>query len=132
MLHPVVWMGALIGSLDRHIERGHPRREKVLGIFLGLVPILVFVIGLTLILGLIRSWLGAIIWVIACAIVFKTMFAIRALEKHTAPMVEDLKRGDLEAARKKASMVVSRDVSKLDQEHVNLMRSGDGRGKPGR
>ena len=43
---------------------------------------------------------------------------IRALEKHTAPMVEDLKRGDLEAARKKASMVVSRDVSKLDQEHV--------------
>jgi adenosylcobinamide-phosphate synthase len=82
------------------------------------VPIIVFVLGFTLVLALLREWLGLIVWAAACAVLFKTLFAIRALETHTAPMIEDLQRNDLDAARKKASMVVSRDVSKLDKAHI--------------
>jgi adenosylcobinamide-phosphate synthase len=119
--HPVVWMGKLIGTLDRAVAREEPRRprkEKALGVLVGLVPIIVFVLGFTLVLALLREWLGLIVWAAACAVLFKTLFAIRALETHTAPMIEDLQKDDLDAARKKASMVVSRDVSKLDKAHI--------------
>mgnify|MGYP005834172745 CR=1 FL=1 len=116
--HPVVWMGKVIGFLDRRVSRGHPRREKALGVLVGLLPILLFVAVFTMLLALLRDYLGAVVWAVAGAVLFKTMFAIRALETHTAPMVEDLQRGDLDRARKKAAMVVSRDVNKLDQAHV--------------
>jgi adenosylcobinamide-phosphate synthase len=114
-------MGKVIGALDGSIKRKEPRRprrEKALGVLVGLIPIILFVLLFTLILALVRSWLGLIIWAVACAILFKTLFAIRALETHTAPMIEDLQRDDLDAARQKASMVVSRDVSKLDKAHI--------------
>jgi adenosylcobinamide-phosphate synthase len=113
--------GKVIGALDGSIKRREPRqprREKFLGVFVGLIPIILFVVLFTLILALLRSWLGLIIWAVACAILFKTLFAIRALETHTAPMIEDLQRDDLDAARQKASMVVSRNVSKLDKAHI--------------
>jgi len=120
-VHPVVWMGKLIGALDGMVPREEPRRtrkEKALGVLVILMPIIVFVLGFTILLALMRLWLGMLVWAAACAIVFKTLFAIRALETHTAPMVDDLKRDDLDAARKKVSMVVSRDVNKLDRAHV--------------
>jgi adenosylcobinamide-phosphate synthase len=119
--HPVVWMGRLIGFLDSKVSREEPRRagrEKALGALVSLIPIIVFVIAFTVLLALIREFLGAIIWALACAVLFKTLFAIRALETHTAPMIEDLRRNDLDAARKKVAMVVSRDVNKLDRPHV--------------
>jgi len=119
--HPVVWMGKLIGALDRAVKREDPRRpgkEKALGVLVGLVPIVVFVLAFTAMLGLLRDFLGMIVWAAACAVLFKTLFAIRALETHTAPMIEDLERDDLEAARQKVSMVVSRDTSKLDKAHI--------------
>lgn len=120
-VHPVVWMGRLIGALDGLVRREEPRRarkERALGVLVIMVPIVVFILGGILLSALIRSWLGMIAWAVACAILLKTLFAIRALETHTAPMVEDIQRGDLDAARKKVSMVVSRDVNKLDRAHV--------------
>ncbi|MDW5563072.1 MAG: cobalamin biosynthesis protein [Methanomassiliicoccus sp.] len=119
--HPVVWMGKLIGFLDGRVRREEPRRpgrERALGVLVGLVPIIVFVLAFTLLLAVVRDLLGSIVWALACALLFKTLFAIRALETHTAPMIEDLQKDDLDAARAKAAMVVSRDVYKLDKAHV--------------
>ncbi len=119
--HPVVWMGRLIGFLDGKVSRKEPRRagrEKALGVLVAIIPIIVFVLAFTALLAVVREFLGVIIWALACAVLFKTLFAIRALETHTAPMVEDLRRNDLDAARRKAAMVVSRDVNKLDRPHV--------------
>ena len=109
--HPVVWIGRTIGFMDGRVGRGSAAREKAGGVLVMLVPALLFVLAFTLILALTRELLGAIVWAVASAIILKTMFAIRALETHTAPMVEDISRGDLDAARRKVSMVVSRDVS---------------------
>jgi len=116
--HPVVWIGRSIGFLDRHVGRGSAAREKASGVLVVVVPALLFILLFTLILALTRELLGAIVWAAASAVVLKTMFAIRALETHTAPMVEDMRNGDLDAARRKASMVVSRDVDALDGPHV--------------
>ena len=116
--HPVVWIGRTIGFMDGRVGRGSAAREKAGGVLVMLVPALLFVLAFTLILALTRELLGAIVWAVASAIILKTMFAIRALETHTAPMVEDISRGDLDAARRKVSMVVSRDVDRLDRPHV--------------
>lgn len=119
--HPVVWMGRLIGFLDQKVERAeprNPRRERALGALVSLAPIIIFTLAFTVLLAAVRDLLGTIIWALASAVLFKTMFAIRALESHTAPMIEDLCRDDLDAARAKAAMVVSRDVKKLDKAHI--------------
>ena len=116
--HPVVWIGRTIGLLDRRVRRGSAAREKAAGVLVVVLPALLFVLAFTLILALTRELLGTIIWAVASAVVLKTMFAIRALETHTAPMVEDLRKGDLDAAKRKASMVVSRDVDQLDEPHI--------------
>jgi adenosylcobinamide-phosphate synthase len=114
-------MGKLVGFLDGKVSREEPRRpgrEKALGVLVGVIPIIVFVVAFTLLLAVVRVTLGTVVWALACAVVFKMMFAIRALETHTAPMIEDLQRDDLDAARAKAAMVVSRDVNKLDKAHI--------------
>lgn len=118
-LHPVVWMGKLIGLLDGSIKRdGRVRRERAMGVFVALIPILVFVLGLTVLIAVLHSLFGMLVWAIACALLFKTLFAMKALERHVFPVMEALEKGDLEEARKKVSMVVSRDTSTLDQGHV--------------
>ena len=116
--HPVVWIGSTINHLDRRVRRGNAAMEKAMGVLVVLLPILLFIMVFTLFLAVLRDVLGAVAWALASAIMFKTMFAIRSLESHTAPMVDDLRRGDLDAARRKASMVVSRDVEQLDRGHI--------------
>ena len=116
--HPVVWIGRVIGYLDHRTRRGIKAREKASGVLMVLLPALLFIISFSFILSLTRELLGAAVWAVASAMVFKTMFAIRSLETHTAPVVKDIQRGDLESARKKVSMVVSRDVNRLDRPHV--------------
>ncbi|MBI0583436.1 MAG: cobalamin biosynthesis protein [Methanomassiliicoccus sp.] len=120
-IHPVVWMGKVIGYLDGLVERKEPRRsarERALGVAVSIIPILIFVLLFTLLLAALRNWLGMVVWALASAVLFSTLFAIRSLETHTAPMIEDLKNDDLDAARAKVARVVSRDVSKLDKAHI--------------
>jgi len=117
-LHPVVWMGAVISFLDRRIARGHPRRERAAGIVLALVPILLFALLSLLLMSVVRNTLGLLAWALVGGIVLKTMFAMRAMAKHTEPVRKALLAGDLELGRQKAAMMVSRDVSALEAGHV--------------
>ncbi len=118
-VHPVAWIGRVIGFIDDRIKRtDRVVRDRAMGILLALVPILVFVLGFTIILAFLHSFLGLLVWAIACALVFKATFAIKSLQKHVYPVMEALEAGDLELARKKVSMVVSRDTSKLDAGHI--------------
>ncbi|MBN1110136.1 MAG: cobalamin biosynthesis protein [Methanomassiliicoccales archaeon] len=117
-LHPVVWMGKLISFLDRRVRRGSPRRERASGALLALFVILLFALLSLLLMGAVRHTLGLLAWAIVGGLLLETMFAIRAMGLHTEPVRHALLAGDLDTARRKASMIVSRDVSQLDQSHV--------------
>ena len=117
-LHPVVWMGRAISFLDRRVRRGSPRRERAAGALLALSIILLFTLPSLLLMTVLRHTLGLLAWAIVGGVLLKTMFAIGAMGKHTEPVREALLAGDLEAARGKAAMLVSRDVGQLDQGHV--------------
>lgn len=117
-LHPVVWMGRMISALDRRISRGHPGKERLLGALMALLVILTFALLSLLLLSLVRHFLGLVAWALVGGVVLKTMFAMSAMAKHTEPVRLALLSGDLELARAKAAMMVSRDVRELDREHV--------------
>jgi adenosylcobinamide-phosphate synthase len=118
-IHPVAWMGRLIGFLDKRVRRtGRVARDRAFGVLLALIPILVFVLLYIMILALVRNYLGALAWAIVALILLKTLFAIRTLGDHVYPVMRALQEGDLDAARSKVQMVVSRDTSKLDAGHV--------------
>ena len=114
-------MGKVIGFFDEHVSRKNQRHDRLCGVFVSLLPIIIFTLAFTLILGAVRIYggeYGLLIWAILCALLFSTLFAIKSLGTHTLPIMKDLQNHDLEAARKKAAMVVSRDVNKLDEAHV--------------
>ena len=117
-LHPVVWMGKVISFLDRRVSRGRPRRERAAGVALAMITILLFSFLSLLLLAALRNSLGPLAWAIVGGILLKTMFAINAMSRHTEPVRKALLEDDLELAREKAAMMVSRDVSQLDKGHV--------------
>jgi adenosylcobinamide-phosphate synthase len=117
-LHPVVWMGKAISFFDKRISRGHPRRERFFGILMALAVILLFSFLALLLMALVRDALGLLVWAIVGGVLLKTMFAMSAMGKHTEPVREALLAGDIELGRQKAAMMVSRDVSQLDEGHV--------------
>lgn len=117
-LHPVVWIGSVISFLDKRISRGSPKKEKAAGVLMALIAILLFAFLSLLLLTTVRHLLGWIVWALVAGVLLKTMFAISAMSKHTEPVRKALLENDLEQARYKASMMVSRDVRQLDKEHV--------------
>jgi len=112
--HPVTWLGALIGWLDRHWNRaGTARRAR--GIAAALV-----VIGLSVALALgvqvllPDGWPGMVIG----GILAWPLVALRSMHDHVAAVAQPLVAGDLPAARHAVSMIVGRDPSQLDAPGV--------------
>jgi adenosylcobinamide-phosphate synthase len=117
--HPVAWMGRLIGFLDERVGRtGRVRRDRACGVMVAILPMLLFFIVYTASLALVRGFFGLAIWAVLGAVALKSLFAIKALQDHVYPVMEALEAGDLELARSKVQMVVSRDTSQLDRGHV--------------
>ena len=93
--HPVVWIGKVIGFMDRHTKRnGRKGSERARGVLLALVPLLLFPFVFTLLLASCcgtcsAPWSGPS----PAPILLKTMFAINAMGKHTLPIQRALERG---------------------------------------
>lgn len=105
-LHPVVWMGRLIGALERRRPRGRPSREFAFGVLIVLVTAgSAAGFGLLLMLGL--AWLP---WWAALPIgawVLKTTFSLRGLVSAGREVQRALAR-DTDEARARLSALVSR------------------------
>lgn len=125
-IHPLRWMGNILGWLDRHISRKNPRTTKIKGFLSYLLVASVFIFISLLILVLARVYIGEhwgieigeIVWIILSAFLFKLTFAVFSFRKHCRPIQNDLRNGDLDAAAKKTQMIVSRKTEGMDQEHL--------------
>jgi adenosylcobinamide-phosphate synthase len=62
--------------------------------------------------------LGYIALIIFCAITLKMSIAIKGMEKHAAAVMCALERGDLTNARFSLSLIVKRDTTDLDEQHI--------------
>ncbi|HEY3640738.1 MAG TPA: adenosylcobinamide-phosphate synthase CbiB [Xanthobacteraceae bacterium] len=115
--HPVSWMGALIGALDRGLNRDEatPARRRMAGTITVLVLVAaVGTIAFLLERGLLRLPFGSI----AAALLASTLLAQRNLHAHVARVAAALETAGLAAGRQAVSHIVGRDAEPLDQAGV--------------
>lgn len=109
--HPVTWIGALIGLLERRLNGASGRAGRGVGAFVALA-----VIGVTAAIGGLIQWVLPDNWwgVLATGILAWPLVAARSLHSHVAAVATPLGQGDLPAARHAVSMIVGRDPQALD------------------
>jgi len=118
--HPVVWIGALIGALDRGLNdpalaAGHRRLRGVLA----LLFILGVVFGAGVALQLVAMiWLGRWLGIVVLAVIGSSLLAQRSLHDHVAAVAVGLERGGLNAGRAAVSRIVGRNPERLDEAGV--------------
>jgi len=115
--HPVTWMGRLIETLDRSLNRetDTPRHRRGAGVFA--VLILCAVVGaIALILqsALFRLPFGALF----VALVASTLLAQCSLRQHVADVALALEQDGIEAGRRAVARIVGRDTGALDEAGV--------------
>jgi adenosylcobinamide-phosphate synthase len=115
--HPVIWIGSLIGALDRTFNRDavEPRMRRSAGV--------VAVLTLIAIVGLIafvieRELFRLPFGIFATALVASTLIAQRSLHRHVANVAAALETKDIAASRDAVSHIVGRDSAKLDEAGV--------------
>jgi adenosylcobinamide-phosphate synthase len=115
--HPVSWMGALIGALDRGLNRDEatPAGRRMAGTITVLVLVAaVGTIAFLLERGLLRLPFGSI----AAALLASTLLAQRSLHEHVARVATALETAGLPAGRQAVSHIVGRDAEPLDRAGV--------------
>ena len=118
IVHPVVLVGSLISAIDRVVPRGRRLTELVCGAAMCVAALAAALVPATLALAIIRSVLGDYAWLVASALALKPAFAVRDMVRHVEAVVSALERMDLDGARRAVARIVSRDVRRLDGEHV--------------
>ena len=114
--HPVTWIGALIGGLDRLFNRDMtPALRRLAGILavalaLGVVGAISFVVQWQLL----RLPFG----VVPVAVLASALIAQRSLHRYVANVASALELQDLEAGRKAVSHIVGRDTARLDRAGI--------------
>lgn len=125
-IHPLRWMGNLLGAIDRRIKNRGTRMTSVLG-FLSYLLVFILFSGIGLFLttlcryyvsDIVSPEVGEALWIVVTAFIFKISFAIFSFRKHCDPIRKDLDDGRVEDAAAKVQMIVSRNTKGMDAEHI--------------
>ena len=114
--HPVTWMGAMIGILERRFNRSPSARVRrstglaVLATVVGTAFALAFAVE--------RMLLSLPFGTLAVALLASTFIAQRSLHDHVARVACALEKEGLEAARTAVAHIVGRDPQALDEAGV--------------
>jgi adenosylcobinamide-phosphate synthase len=117
--HPVTWIGALIGGLDRLFNRDMtPALRRLAGILA--VAIVLGVVGAVM---LVVQWqlLRLPFGIVPVAVLASALIAQRSLHRYVANVASALELQDLDAGRKAVSHIVGRDTARLD--HPGIARA---------
>ncbi len=108
--HPVVWIGKLIGSLERHAPQHSSSAQLLYGGGMGIVGMGALALpAMVLSRHLPRAVEAALL---------KTMFSWRTLHQAGLQVLQPLEVGDLDGARAKLRWLVSRDTAELDESLI--------------
>ena len=120
--HPTAWIGTLIAKFIPIAKHQNSIFEKISGVLIIIViSSIVILLLLSLDFGIsliFTDYLSLIISVIIGAILLKTTIAIRGMEKHAINVLESLENNNLNMARNHLSMIVKRNTTNLDKNHV--------------
>ena len=120
--HPTAWIGTFIAKLTTITKNQNSTFEKIGGTIMIIIISSVVVLllsGLNFGISLISvDYISLILSVVIGALLLKTTIAIRGMEKHAINVLDSLERHDLDLARNYLSMIVKRNTTKLDKNHV--------------
>ena len=125
-IHPLRWMGNLLGAIDCRIRNRGTRMTSVLG-FLSYLLVFILFSGIGLLIttvcryyvsDIVSPEVGEVLWIVASAFIFKISFSIFSFRKHCDPIRKDLDEGRVEGAAAKVQMIVSRNTKGMDAEHI--------------
>lgn len=107
-MHPVVWMGKLINLLVRR----KVKHLKLYGFFIAMLCITISIIA-----GIIISWLSKGFFIVVAAYFLKSSFSIRMFLLSAMEIKRELELGNIDKARENLKTFVGRDTSQLDEYH---------------
>ena len=116
--HPVTWIGALIGALDRSLNR--ESMSFAIRRLAGVAALLIL-LGVTLAASLALVALCRLAGPLALlplALLASSLLAQRSLHEHVARVAQGLEQGGLTGGRKAVAMIVGRDPESLDEAGV--------------
>ena len=120
--HPTAWIGTLIAKFTPLAKHQNPIFEKIGGVLIIVIIssivillLLSFDFGISLIF---TDYLSLIVSVLVGTMLLKTTIAIRGMEKHAINVLESLENNNLNMARNHLSMIVKRNTTNLDKNHV--------------
>jgi len=120
--HPTAWIGILIAKFTPIVKNQNVRYEKIGGVLIILIVssiVALLLLSLDIGISLISTdYVSMIISVIIGALLLKTTIAIRGMEKHAISVLESLENNNLDMARNYLSMIVKRNTTNLDKNHV--------------
>jgi adenosylcobinamide-phosphate synthase len=116
--HPVVWIGTLIGALDRHLNRPawSDRTRRAFGV---VTLLLLLIISLAVGYGLQRALLALPHGWIVLALLSSVLLAQNSLYTHVRAVAVALERDGLAGGRRAVAMIVGRDPEQLDTAGVS-------------
>ncbi len=115
--HPVTWIGRLIATLDRWLNRdtAGPHWRRGAGI-VAILLLLAIVGSITFVVE--RELLRLPIGLIVVAVIASTLIAQRSLHQHVADVATALEQGGVIAGRATVAKIVGRDIGALDAAGV--------------
>ena len=120
--HPTAWIGTFIAKLTTITKNQNSTFEKIGGMIMIIIissVVILLLSGLNFVFSLISvDYISLFLSVVIGALLLKTTIAIRGMEKHAINVLDSLERHDLDLARNYLSMIVKRNTTKLDKNHV--------------
>lgn len=116
-LHPVGWLGRLIGALESRCPGRSPAVQLLYGA--GMVAFVVILAGglCYSLLSLLAGW-HRLAYIVVGALILKSTFAVRELSRAAGRVKVCLQDDDLAGARRELRALVSRDTSGLGSTHL--------------
>ena len=117
VFHPVAWMGKVISWMERLAAGLGNTMSFLVGVFMAVsVPVLFGGAAWLAAIGL--REIGDIPYLIGCAILLKTTFAVRGLGRAARDTQRSIESADISDARQSLRSLVSRDAAELSEPLV--------------
>ncbi len=115
-MHPTVWIGRIIHHFKPRLKHRSISVEYSNGCIFALsMAASSFMLAYSI---LALASLNEVLLFIISVFILKSTFAIRSMEEHARSVVDALLSNDIIEARRRVSMIVGRDTSDLDKEHI--------------
>ncbi|AFS81930.1 cobalamin biosynthesis protein [Candidatus Nitrosopumilus sediminis] len=120
--HPTAWIGSFLAKLIPITKNKNSTIEKfggacvvIITLFMVILLLLALNIGISLITV---DYVSLIVSVIVGALLLKSTIAIHGMEKHARSVIESIDEKNLDMARNNLSMIVKRNTTNLDKDHI--------------